>query len=121
MKGIEISRESLKNFSHDKDVVNVTQEELLPKRDIVSDKINTLRRYLKRNGMELRFRNTKTMAGDFCIFLYDKSMQSRYLVGYDGSWDKDNKGFLECINQVYGYIFGYLKGKGSKSASVNIG
>jgi hypothetical protein len=45
--------------------------------------------------------------GDFCFFIYDKSKQTRYLVGYDGDWDKDNETFKKCANQTLKYIENY--------------
>ncbi len=69
--------------------------------------VNYCKDKAKEKGLEVKFRNRKMPQGDFCFFIYDKSKQTRYLVGYDGDWDKDNEDFKKCANQTLKYIENY--------------
>ena len=70
----------------------------------VEIKINELKAKAKANGLEVRFRDHKTNQGDFCIFIYDKSIRKSYMVGYDGNWKSDTPNFESCLRQAYRWI-----------------
>jgi hypothetical protein len=70
----------------------------------VEIKINELKAKAKSNGLEVRFRDHKTNMGDFCIFIYDKSIRKSYMVGYDGNWKSDTTDFDFCLRQAYRWI-----------------
>ena len=69
----------------------------------VNLKIKELKKVAKSNGLEVTFHNHRTSAGDFCIFIYDKSIRNGYLVGYDGNWD-GNASFNQCVTSAYHWI-----------------
>lgn len=52
----------------------------------VEKTIRELKEEAKSYGCNIRFSTRKTPCGDFHIFVYDKSLQDTYLVGYDGSF-----------------------------------
>jgi hypothetical protein len=73
----------------------------------VDIKINKLKAVAKVNGLEVRFSNHKTNMGDFCIFIYDKSVRKSYMVGYDGDWNSDSTkigNFDNCLKCAYRWI-----------------
>lgn len=70
----------------------------------VEIKINELKAKAKANGLEVRFRNHKTNMGDFCIFIYDKSIRKSYMVGYDGYWNSGYIPFEVCLKDAYNWI-----------------
>lgn len=73
--------------------------------------INNLREYAKTRGLKLVFRNATTNAGDFCFFIYKAGpVKSRYLVGYDGSWNaptNSNISFDRCWDAAHKFISNY--------------
>lgn len=71
--------------------------------DITTD-INKLKDIAKENGLEVRFRNHTTNMGDFCIFIYDKSVRKSYMVGFDGNWDSKVVPFNVCLHSAYNWI-----------------
>ena len=69
--------------------------------------INKLKAIAKENGLEVRFRDHKTNMGDFCIFIYDKSVRKSYIVGFDGLWEiieGSMLSFESCLNSAYYWI-----------------
>lgn len=70
-----------------------------------------LRSKCSENGMSIRVNGASKMdaCGDFCIFLYNKNVQKRYLVGYDGVWHGGIYGFNSCLEQVLHYLDTYLE------------
>jgi hypothetical protein len=63
-------------------------------------------------NLTIKFRNRKTNQGDFCIFIYDKSKQPNYLVGYDGYFDDEYViNFEVCFYQAKEYIENYGESK----------
>jgi hypothetical protein len=42
--------------------------------------------------------------GDFCIFIYDKSVRKSYMVGFDGSWVSKTLPFDVCLRLAYNWI-----------------
>ena len=66
--------------------------------------IEKLRNVAKSNGLGIRFRGHKTNMGDFCIFIYDKSVRKSYMVGYDGNWDSKTLPFDVCLRSAYHWI-----------------
>ena len=98
---------------------NITKfisEKLRINKDLdVSDKIDekdfeawvyTAKGAASEKGLEVKFRNKETSAGDFCFFIYDKSKQNRYLVGYDGYWGFENS-FQRCYEATMEFIENY--------------
>ncbi len=78
--------------------------------DYIENSINNLKDFAKSRGMKVVFRNHTTNCGDFCIFIYDSKMfgfHTRYLVGYDGSWDANHKQFDDCWEMAMDYIRKY--------------
>ena len=73
--------------------------------DVIA-KINKLKAVAKENGLEVRFHDHKTNMGDFCIFIYDKSVRKSYMVGFDGDWNSKNKKltFNVCLRSAYNWI-----------------
>lgn len=72
------------------------------------DCINELNDIAQEKGLIVKFRNRKTNQGDFCIFIYDKSKQSRYLIGYDGYYKKyPEYSFEKCFKMALDYIDKY--------------
>jgi len=63
----------------------------------ITTEIKKLKAVAKKNGLEVRFHDHKTNMGDFCIFIYDKSVRKSYMVGFDGLW-----GILECSRFSFG-------------------
>jgi len=69
--------------------------------------INKLKKVAKENGLEVKFRNHRTKMGDFCIFIYDKSVRKSYIVGYDGLWgivEFSKLSFKSCLEKAYNWI-----------------
>ena len=79
----------------------------------VKNSVNNLREYAKRKGLKLVFRNITTNAGDFCFFIYAPKWHgyhTRYLVGYDGSWNAaptENISFEKCWDAAHKFISNY--------------
>lgn len=77
----------------------------------VKNSVENLRDYAKLYGLKLVFRNTPTNAGDFCFFIYKAGLvKSRYLVGYDGSWNaptNSNISFDHCWDAAHKFISNY--------------
>ena len=72
------------------------------------EKIEYIQNLAEEKGLEVKFRNKTTNAGDFAFFIYDKSALSSYLIAYDGSWD-DKDDFDNCYEQTIKYIENYKK------------
>ncbi len=75
------------------------------------------------NGMSIRVNGASKMdeCGEFCIFLYDKNVQKRYLVGYDGVWYSKQYNFYKCLEEVLHYLDTYLEtGKDLKKTISNL-
>ena len=70
----------------------------------ITTEINKLKAVAKKNGLEVRFHNHNTNAGDFCIFIYDKSVRKSYMVGFDGSWGSKTLPFDVCLRSAYNWI-----------------
>ena len=81
----------------------------------VKNSVENLRAYAKLHGLKLVFRNVTTNAGDFCFFIYApkwRDYNTRYLVGYDGSWNvdpRDTISFDSCWNAAHKFISNYDK------------
>ncbi len=73
--------------------------------------INHLKDLCKDKGLTIKFRDKESNAGDFTIFIYDKSVKPGYLVGYDGYWDPkySNYTFKKCAQLALEYINNYKK------------
>ena len=74
--------------------------------DIIIE-INKLKKVAKENGLEVKFRNHTTNMGDFCIFIYDKSVRKSYIVGFDGLWgivEFSRLSFKSCLEKAYNWI-----------------
>ena len=74
--------------------------------DIIIE-INELKKVAKENGLEVKFRNHTTNMGDFCIFIYDKSVRKSYIVGFDGLWgivEFSRLSFKSCLEKAYNWI-----------------
>ena len=70
----------------------------------ITTEINKLKAVAKENGLGIRFRDHKTNQGDFCIFIYDKSVRKSYIVGFDGSWGSKTSPFDVCLRLAYNWI-----------------
>ena len=70
----------------------------------ITIEINKLKAVGKDNGLEVRFHDHKTNMGDFCIFIYDKSVRKSYMVGFDGSWGSKTSPFDVCLHLAYNWI-----------------
>lgn len=70
----------------------------------ITAEINKLKTIAKENGLEVRFRNHTTNMGDFCIFIYDKSVRKSYMVGFDGNWNSKKLIFNVCLRSAYKWI-----------------
>jgi len=70
----------------------------------ITTEINKLKAVAKENGLEVRFRNHTTNMGDFCIFIYDKSVRKSYMVGFDGNWNSKKLTFNACLRSAYHWI-----------------
>ncbi len=71
----------------------------------IDEHVSELRKVAKEHGLEIRFRNTKTAQGDFCIYIYDrKNFRNSYAVGYDGSWNSKAVNFEKCLAAAYKWI-----------------
>ena len=69
--------------------------------------INKLKKVAKENGLEVRFHGHRTNMGDFCIFIYDKSVRKSYMVGFDGLWgivEHSRLSFKSCLEKAYNWI-----------------
>ena len=79
----------------------------------IKNSVDNLREYAKKHGLKLVFRNATTNAGDFCFFIYKPHFggyHTRYLVGYDGSWDADRNSdisFDRCWDAAHKFISNY--------------
>ena len=95
-----------KDTKIDTDISDIIIDEKNPKRTI-----NYLKDLCKDKGLTIRFRDKKNDAGDFTIFIYDKSVQSSYLVGYDGYWNPkySDLTFKKCAQLALKYINNYKK------------
>lgn len=81
---------------------------------IKSNNMNTIKLQIKKlkiaakaKGLEVRFHDHKTNSGDFCIFIYDKSISKSYIVGFDGLWDIvpfSLLSFDNCLSKAYKWI-----------------
>jgi hypothetical protein len=70
----------------------------------ITAEINKLKVVAKENGLEVRFRNHTANMGDFCIFIYDKSVRKSYMVGFDGNWNSKKLTFNVCLRSAYKWI-----------------
>ena len=70
----------------------------------ITIEINKLKAVAKDNGLEVRFHDHKTNMGDFCIFIYDKSVRKSYMVCFDGSWVSNTSPFDVCLRLAYNWI-----------------
>ena len=78
--------------------------------DNITNVINYLKETAKNKGLEVKFRDSKTNAGDFTIFIYDKSINKNYLIGFDGYWNvkpDDDISFNNCAKMAEKYINDY--------------
>ena len=68
--------------------------------------ISALKEYAKEHGLSVRFMDSRTYRGDFCIFIYDKAnFRKTYAVGYDGSYNSTHGTDLDnCIMDAYRWI-----------------
>ena len=70
----------------------------------IDNKISELRRKAAEQGLSIRFRNTPTDCGDFCIFIKDPAYRPGYAVGFDGDWNSKSVGFDKCLASAYHWI-----------------
>lgn len=67
-------------------------------------RIDQLRKFADNFNLLVTFRDKKTNAGDFTIFIY-RPEESRYAVGFDGYWSDYNElSFESCIYQAFKWI-----------------
>jgi len=79
---------------------------LYPSSSHVNQMINNLRRLAQCCGYRVVFKNHSSY--EFTIFIYNKDLPGRYIVGYDGSWNVQlNKtySFLGCYKSAINYIY----------------
>lgn len=70
----------------------------------IDNKISELRRKAAEQGLSIRFRNTPTDQGDFCIFIKDPTFRAGYAVGFDGDWQGKAVSFDKCLASAYHWI-----------------
>ena len=70
----------------------------------IDNKISELRRKAAEQGLSIRFRNTKTDQGDFCIFIKDPTFRPGYAVGFDGDWQSKAVSFDQCLCMAYHWL-----------------
>lgn len=64
------------------------------------------------NGLKVKVRTYPNVCGDFCIFIYDKSVRDSYIVGFDGCFDSQFKLTIDyCIDQSMRWIKDYVSQK----------
>lgn len=68
--------------------------------------LKELRNFAKSKGLSIVFKNQK-YPDDFTIFIYDKSKQSRYLVGFDGNKRSNEYDLFRCCELAEDYIKNY--------------
>lgn len=67
-------------------------------------RIDQLRKFADNFNLLVTFRDKKTNAGDFTIFIYRQG-ESQYAVGFDGYWSDYNElSFESCIYQAFKWI-----------------
>ena len=73
--------------------------------EYVNMRINQLRSFATSKGLRIKFRNTRTHAGDFGIYIY-KPGQTRYVVCYDGYYNSSSEWlrFDNCVRQATKFI-----------------
>lgn len=64
-----------------------------------------------KNGLKVKVRTFKNNCGDFCIFIYDKSVKSSYIVGFDGYYNSKDLSIDACIDYANSWLSIYLKEK----------
>lgn len=74
--------------------------------EMVKQEIANLKALAVKYGCQIRFRNSPTYAGDFCIYIYDKSFRKSYAVGYDGYYDSQypTLSFKNCVEQAKNWL-----------------
>lgn len=80
---------------------------LNPSSPHVNQMINNLRRLAQCRGYRIVFKNHNSY-NEFTIFIYNKDLPGRYLVGYDGSWSAQLDkicSFLGCYKSAINYIY----------------
>ena len=86
------------------------KDKIRPNDKEIKSSIDELKKLAEDKGLIIKFRNSTNNTGDFTIFIYDKTKQSRYLVGYDGAWDhKYGLSFYNILEQAKQYIDNYKK------------
>lgn len=71
--------------------------------------IKALKELAKNHKLEIKFRDKPMPSGDFCIFIYNKSKQQRYLVGFDGDWQSLTNNFARCYQDAVEFIENYKR------------
>lgn len=73
--------------------------------DYVNMQIDLLRQLARTRCLRIRFRNTRTHAGDFGIYIY-RPDQTRYVVCYDGYYNSSSEWlrFDNCVRQARKFI-----------------
>lgn len=64
-----------------------------------------------KNGLKVKVRTFENKCGDFCIFIYDKSVKSSYIVGFDGYYNSESLSIDVCISYAFAWVKVYLNGK----------
>ena len=65
--------------------------------------IDDVRNLAKKKGLKIVVKKHPKF-NEFTIFIYDKRIQSRYLVGYDGSHSGNWVSWDDCCKMSYDYI-----------------
>jgi len=72
-----------------------------------ANKLYALYDFAAENGLKVRVRTYTSACGDFCIFIYDKKVQSSYVVGFDGNFEDDKLTIDYCIEESFEWIKEY--------------
>ena len=65
-----------------------------------------------KNNLKVKVRTYTNVCGDFCIFIYDKSVKESYIVGFDGEFDESSKLTIDyCIDESVKWIDNYCNVK----------
>ena len=72
--------------------------------------LEELKRKAAEKGLTVRVRTYETMAGDFCIFIYDKSVKDSYMVGFDGCFvSQFSITFEDCLKASEKWVKNYVR------------
>ena len=119
MKHIEnfiIERLNLDSFMINERLTLNADSKIKQKKEFIFDEhkwkegVQYLKDLAKEKGLEVRFINHTNNAGDFHIFLYDKSKKKDYIIGLDGYWHTNEEwlSFPKLCKDAEDWINSYI-------------